>query len=66
MKWQKKKQIQQWVVRILALVLAAGLLLSTLINSLIASHVRKKGEDFFFTFFVFLGLRAAKWADFLG
>ena len=37
MKWQKKKQIQQWVVRILALVLAAGLLLSTLIYSLIAS-----------------------------
>ena len=37
MKWQKKKQIQQWVVRILVLVLAAGLLLSTLIYSLIAS-----------------------------
>ena len=37
MKWQKKKQIQQWGVRILALVLAAGLLLSTLIYSLIAS-----------------------------
>lgn len=37
MKWQKKKQIQQWLVRILALVLAAGLLLSTLIYSLIAS-----------------------------
>ena len=66
MKWQKKKQIQQWVVRILALVLAAGTAAFHADLFVNCFHVRKKGEDFFFTFFVFLGLRAAKWADFWG
>lgn len=37
MKYQKKQQIRKWAARIVALVLALGLILSTLVYSLMAA-----------------------------